>query len=768
MSSFEITQGQFNQQHFTIVELDLPVIEGTCTISSNPGYGTPLSCDEPSDAIRTYKFTNVDAPILPESGILRILKSVEESPAILQPGKGLAVRGSGSITLTDVTGVDPNPDAPAVTADVIAQGTFLGKMSARNVITNRERRIKNYRVESDGSVDLAGGAETRYYIANSLEETSSGIWKVTLKDELSRANIGESVWPIPLEGSLRTGVNDTDTTIQVDANVTYVIGMAIRIADEFMKVTGISGIGTGSAELTVQTRGNDIVYTNTLTTTVNESHDAGDEIFVCEVSDDERIDDLLERILLDIGIDGSLIPKLDWTAEVDEWHPTTRIDTLWIESLTTDAILESILSVFMIDMWFDPVAREIKISAISVWKESTSSVTENIEINFESITRRKDEQLRVTRALVIYNKLALATPNSVENYNKASIFRRTELEAADLYGEPKTRRFPFSAIISDDAADLLVQRFVSRFTNPFRYSWVTPENKRTFEVGDVVDINSSITVGFDGISSGTERAQIISIKPKYTPMGRDYMVKAISYEPVFSSGSEIVITGTVSDINLYIQYAGAPSTAVTITFVFDAANAGSTSSITPAIRAGAFPAGSKIIIIMVNSADLQAKGGGGGRGGSLIALPTLLVGLPTNGSSGSIVYDAEGIDTDIYFSGATSSAAFPVANGFLRAPSGGGGGFDPNVPALTSGDGGDGGDGRSIGDGGDFGPAAGTGIIEGANGADGSEGGGNLGVAGANNNAVGGLAGSGVVDSGATVVFFGDTPARYVNGNGDH
>ena len=98
MSSFEITRSQFNQQHFTVVEIDLPVVNGTCTISNQPGYGTPLSCDQSSDGIKTYKFTDVNAPILPESDILRVIKSISETPAKLQQGKGLASRGTASIS----------------------------------------------------------------------------------------------------------------------------------------------------------------------------------------------------------------------------------------------------------------------------------------------------------------------------------------------------------------------------------------------------------------------------------------------------------------------------------------------------------------------------------------------------------------------------------------------------------------------------------------------------------------------------------------------
>ena len=145
------------------------------------------------------------------------------------------------------------------------------------------------------------------------------------------------------------------------------------------------------------------------------------------------------------------------------------------------------------------------------------------------------------------------------------------------------------------------------------------------------------------------------------------------------------------------------------------------------------------------------------------------LGLPGNGLSGGLVYDAQGVDTDIYFSGATPSITYPVADGYIRAPSGGAGGFFiaglPGEPGI----GGNGGDGRSAGLGGDGGKFGTVPVLalSGANGEiDGS--GSGWGNTGANNDAAGGLAGSGVIDNGATVNFFGDTPARYINGNGSH
>ena len=775
MSTFEQSRTLFNQTHFTIIEIDLPSVTGECTISGGPGYGTPLTCDQPSDGITTYSFTQVDAPLLPVSGILRLVTSINETPAKLNSGRGLSSRGTGSIRLTDVTGKDPNPNAPAVTDTIKNQGGYLAKLFARNELSNKDLRIKNYRLEVDGTIDLENGAQVRHYIIESISASKSGGYAINFKDELSRVNIDETVWPLANNGYLISDITDIQTTFNVDPNLDYAVGKTVRTGDEFMKITGVSNIGTGSASITVQSRGTPIIYTSELTRTVKSDHSLGDELFLCEVSDNESIDVLLERILTDIGINTDYIDSAAWAAEILLWHPSTKINTIWIESLDTFEVLERILTDYMIDMWFCPVARQIKISAVSAWQESTASLEEGDQIDFESVSSKKEETLRSTRALAIYDKKNLGTSDSIENFSKAALYARLELESSDLFGEAKTKKFEMSSLLDKDAADLLVNRWVSRYSNPKSYTWTTQERKLSFATGQVVDVKDLTNVGFDGIPASNTRAQVTSVRPNYRGEGRSYTISALSYEPLFITGSEIIISGNANDINLYNQYAGAPSGVVELTFIFDGATIGSNGYAIPAIRAGAFAPGSKIILILANGADLQAAGGKGGNGGGgtyEFEIGSWVQDYPSDGIQGGIVYDAEGIDTNIYFTGATPSAAFPVADGYLRAPSGGDGGFTATLGTTpnsgAAGNGGNGGNGRTVGAGGAggivYGGPYGNTAETGSYGISDIP----LGSAGANNNAIGGAAGSGVRDSGATVVFFGEDSARYINGNGDH
>ena len=65
MATFEATRGQRVQHHFEVLEIDLPVITGTCTIGSSNGFGTPLTCDQSwvAGTYKTYRFTNCNAPV---------------------------------------------------------------------------------------------------------------------------------------------------------------------------------------------------------------------------------------------------------------------------------------------------------------------------------------------------------------------------------------------------------------------------------------------------------------------------------------------------------------------------------------------------------------------------------------------------------------------------------------------------------------------------------------------------------------------------------
>tara|TARA_R110000782_G_scaffold263381_3_gene356020 strand:+ start:8160 stop:10505 length:2346 start_codon:yes stop_codon:yes gene_type:complete len=780
MSTFLATQDMRVQQHFEVFEIDLPVITGACTVGSSQGFGTPLTCDQAwAGEYKTYYFTNENAPILPSVNgepIHRCITSIRETATELKPGDGLSARGSLSITFTDFEKQDPNITAPGVTNDVKMQGSFFGKLDARQIFENKAVRLKLYRIQPDGSVDLVNGAETHYYIANTFKlNPSTGKWSLACKDVLSLANLDEKTWPITTGGFVRLDVDESVTSIPVDGDTDYSSAFAVRVGDEFLEIVSVTDNLTPTASLNVTARGGNIfapVSGVLLTATERTSHSAGDEVFICDLSDDETIDSLITKILVDSDFDVSLIPAAEWAAEVAEWHSTDKINTLHSESEGVDDALNRILTGYLMDLWFSTTENLAKLSAISVWKQSSTTLTEGREINAYSINKTPKESIRASRALVVYDKRNLADNDDAPSYKKASQFSDNALISPALFSKHKDKQFKNNFLLTKDSADLLTQRYVSRFKfTPFVRDFVTEERFLTFKTGDVVDLQTTVDQGPDGLASGNIRAQIIKINPKYGKDGRTYNVSTMTYEAAFNSGSEIVLDSPLGSVNLFIL-AGAPSQDVELTFIFD----GTYSEGLTAIRAGSFSVGSKLILILANGFDGQANGGNGGMGESIEKTggsPLVVTEPASNGSNGGLVYDAQGIDTDIYFSGATPSVAYPVADGYIRAPSGGDGGFlhtsTVGPDTYTSGDGGNAGDGRIAGTGGNKGDNTGTALpgVAGVNGQiDGT--GSGWGLAGSANDTVGGLAGSGVIDNGATVVFFGDTVARYINGNGSH
>ena len=787
--AFSANQSAYNQQHFTIIEIDLPVVNGTCTLGGSDGFGTPLSCEQSSNGTFTHRFTISSAPQLPVSGIWRCVKSITETPTELKSGEGLAARGSLSIKFNDFIG-DPNPLAPGVTDEVREAGQFFGKLDARNILQNRDVRIKNYVIVDGVLPDLDTDAETRHYIVESFSKSGPASWTLTAKDELSRFNFDEVVWPPNIGGTVDGAMSSSTTLQTISPNGAYSVDDVVRIGDELLTIIEVFGTG----QVRFRSRGAVVgppQFTNQISQTESPTaKEVGDEVFLCKVYDGANIADLLFEVLTDSGVDSSLIPIADWYAEIAEWHANTEVVALFTESEDVNKVLSMILQSYLLDMWFDPVARKVKLSAVSAWKSSADKLIEGRQIDFDSVKRTESEELRATNALVVYDKPFKSRNDDAENFRKASVYKNPVLETDDYYGEEKDKRFDNNPLIDKTAGDLLVNRYVSRYgITPQLYTWKTQERFRTFTTGDIVDITTNAKQSFLGQPADNQRAQVISIKPNYNDIGRDYTVKALTYEPAFAGGSELVITGGVTDLDLYNQIAGAPSDPVTLTIVFDGATSGSSSTNTASIRAGNFAAGSKLIIILANGADLQAAGGRGGQAGHAFYDTEFDRWIDTGaqpGRAGGTVFDlaglyAEDVDCDIYFSGPTPSTAYPVANGFIRAPGGGGGSENANIPNSTGNSGG-GGAGRvggaagpvdfpsnelPLGNQGQPGSASGQGGLSGL--ALSSVGkGGNWGQNGSGATSLGGAAGKGIIDSGATVILFGEDLTRYINGNGDH
>lgn len=161
-------------------------------------------------------------------------------------------------------------------------------MNARQIMTNKNVRLKLYRLEADGSIDLVNGAETHYYIIESFKSNDNGTWSLQCKDVLSLANLSEKTWPPTAGGLLRQDIDDSVTAIPVDGQTDYSAAFAARIGDEFMRIITVDNNLGSNTVLNVAARGSSItapVSGVRLTTTNSDSHSGGDEVFIviCQI-----------------------------------------------------------------------------------------------------------------------------------------------------------------------------------------------------------------------------------------------------------------------------------------------------------------------------------------------------------------------------------------------------------------------------------------------------------------------------------------------------
>lgn len=770
--------------HYYVVELSMPVITGTCTINGNGGYGTPLTCDQQTPvANQVYKFTDTSL-VLEESDIFKCVKSVSETTPKLKAGNGVASRATATIQFDDFIG-DPNLTSPALIANpaIEKQGTFFGKLKARNIITNKPVTVRYYKRDESGDQLVA----SRYYIATDLKNNGAGKWALICKDVLYKADETKSQYPKVNSNSLNGDISQGHSgSININGDLSgwdKDKHVAI-VGDEIMLITNV-----GTSSLTV-TRGDTITLGSRTIINNRTDHNNGDEVFRGRKFVNADLFDVIYDVLLSSGIKALQIDGAGMQSELNEWLSSldNSIDCIFYESKDTTKVLDDICKTFLIDIWTDASEGRIKLKANSPWVDPVATLRDGAEIIYNTMQIDEPESLQYSRAFIQYDKRRLTASDDDVNFTRASLSFNPDYEGALYYDEEKIKRLPKSIILSNklnnqESAELTARRYAQRFSyRPQTFKFEVEESNLSFELGDVVTIITPDNQRFDGDAETSKRSQITQITPK-NKTGRVYQCDAMTYNPFGGSIIGGVVTVTQAyDINLFTQ-AGGPTDADTYTFIFNGTVHGQ--NINPqTIVVGSFPTGSIVEIILINDALITARGGSGGSGED--SDPN---GLPGSAgtSGGTTLVCTSGVTTNIYLGGTIGSY---TAEGRLYASGGGGGGGRSSYTVIDPGEfygvgGGGGGAGAGfpsgsigLGGAGEGGGAdgedgsLGTDITGGAGGLGGrTPHGGNGGDSGNNGDAGyigGGLAGKALILNGATVnIYTNGNTSRFKQGSGD-
>jgi len=757
--------------HYYVVEIDLPEVVGACTINGNPGFSTPLTCNDQSSystTIKTHKFTDTNL-ILSESAIYKCVDKVTETTPKLKAGNGVASRATANITVTDFIG-DPNLSSPALIAapNLKEKGTFFGKLKARNILTNKNVRVKYYK--SDGFTSTL--ITTNHYIATDFKQSGTDKWVMTCNDVLYKAGDEKSQFPRIVTGRLSSGIASGTTSVVIDGNIadwTPYSDYSAVIGSDLLMITNASGTST-SVTLTVA-RATSITLGSRIILNQPEDHSSGDEVFRARKFVNADLYDVLVAIYEDANLSTDDYDGTGIAAELDEWLPSLSgsIDAIFYESNESTGVLDDICSTFMLDMWTDTSIGKIVVKAASPWNTTTATLTEGKEIVYSSIKLDEPSDLYYSRAFLQYDKRKLTQGDSDVFFARSSLAYNSDLEGSDFYDEEKVKKLGKSIILSNklnniEVADLTSVRYAQRFSNrPQRIDFEIEEENLNFALGDVIEIISNENQDIYGNPRQGVRTQVTQISPS-SNIGRKYKVSTITFNQFIGgiSGTDLIVNNPY-DNNLF-TIAGGPVTAGTYTFIFDKPYYGQ-NTLGQAITVGSFPSGSTLNLVFINSSTGIGRGGDGGNG----------LFDPHGRNGGTTLSANTGITLNIYLNGTTPDFGNGVysANGYLKASGGGGGGgggsggggagnlfgvagvgeyFGDDAANGTNNLGGLGGesdDGDSIGgNGGDPGFAGGNGIGTGGG--------------------IGGAAGKGLVLNGATVnVFTSGETTRFVQGSGD-
>ncbi len=685
-------RSEFAQYQYSLYELKLPY----CTVCTpeegvNGTWHTPVTCTQSSNATYSLWFTTQDAPTVAQpsasisgksilnSKVFKTVTSASESTPLIKPGKGMSSRSTISLSMADFDG-DPGP------INFSDEGSFFGKLLARNVLDGKELKVYNYSIANGVTYEIS----TAIYFIESAHLSNAHI-KITGKDALKDIEAFGQQVPEPSNVTLTSDIDFSTTSIPVTDGSYLAAGDRFIIGEEIFRVISVS-----SNTITSAARGEGL--TNGDSTVVYETavdeHKSGDTVQKCILYNKLFLSNALEDIYNDVGL-SAYVDFTQWDDEISEWSSSAFLYGVITEPVEAISLIDQMLQVYQVDMWLDQSSQKVVVSAVSAWKEAIRTISEVNDI--QSLKIKTQPNQRYSRAYITHKKPLQALSDDKENYNKYTTYTDVATEVDDFYGSVKMYEFDPCPWISDSSSTQLVSRFVQRFADPPKELTFNIEERKLLDtrLGDIVDVITRDTQLPDGTEYGARiTAQITQLKPVVNGIGRLYKAKALSYIPLIDTGGGdlvIFISGTVFDLNLYDR-AGAPNAAVNVTYVLQGATIGSSDS-AYGMRAGGFAAGSTIKIIATGGTIWSAKGGAGGDAnagetGSFV----------TVGGDGYDAYQSDGINTEIYLNYgtvdtyATDSTLYAAGGGGGSSALAlkGGGGFPFNVFISSGGGGGSG------------------------------------------------------------------------------
>lgn len=382
-----------------------------------------------------------------EPPVFPILGTLDTSPTILTPGRGLGIRSSVTATFMNIPYNDQviDPYVDERTYDVLGQGTLMGRLFARHrYLEGRRADVLTGYLDENGEYDAANFVRRTYVIYEVKLPKSSGQGSFILKDPLKKADIDRAQYPELSEGALAVDFAIGATVMQLEPGqaAAYAGVEFVRINEEVMEVTNVDA---GLDQITVNRATLPAFYPSGVM--VESDHDTEDLVQACKLYDGVRVDDVVYDLLVNgASFDTNFLPPItlpntapdDWTLIADEWFPNFICKTLITEPTGVKDLLIEITEHIVL-LWWDEREQVVKFDAMKPIANNALPVFNDQEhLISDSVSGDYDVKLRNSRTIVYFGQ-----KNPVEDLDEKKNFKNgdgdIDLETEQLYKSKKIR-----------------------------------------------------------------------------------------------------------------------------------------------------------------------------------------------------------------------------------------------------------------------------------------------------------------------------------------
>ena len=458
--SYASQKNKFSREPLFLVEIDLTACSlvygnSPCTASgtaANSCFNSFKTCqDLPNFATttKTYRFSSTrldgsqgdtDAPTFP------VVLGVDTAPTQLTPAKGLGIRSTCTIKMTDFpwTDIGVDPYVASRTYDPREQGTFFGKLLARHpYYSGRVCRVKTGYLADDGTYDASNFITRTYFIESIHGPDKNGTVSMVTKDILSFTSNAKAQLPVQSQAEITGDITSSATSIAIndpnddikdsyDANQKY-----IRIDDETMLMTNLTGT-TPSYTLTVTRAAMPGIYTGVMTA---EEHSAESTVQQCYHFDTIEIDNIVEYLLKDIaGISSSYLDLAGWQRVIDFGLQSYTFSALITEPTGIDDLLTEITE-HTILLWWDERAQLVKMDSILNRPPDYGPFDDDSNLISQSVGVGRSDKERISQVWVAYGlRNPVLEMDELKNYAAVKLSADLDAEGVNQYNEKRVRR----------------------------------------------------------------------------------------------------------------------------------------------------------------------------------------------------------------------------------------------------------------------------------------------------------------------------------------